>query len=390
MEEKIAQKLEGGSTSPIFSEKYALFNPIEVPSSKGGRLLSMLATAEPRFAKFCGYQVKLVESSGTPLSLLFNKRFSSRTCHRLDCAVCRSHQGKGPSLCKMKGVVYSSVCLKCEERHKRDLTKSHRGRYIGETGRTLFERAREHRANYRNCDFSSFMFKHWALEHSDEIEPPKFSFKVVKKHSDALSRMVHEAVLIGKLASLNSKSEWHGYQIKRLTINKNEWEKKVEFDQGEVIARNENDLRDRVKDLRSKAKSNQFLTSRKGLLQDSHRMQTSAKKLKVFIEVTETAAPNEAVGVLTGITAAVGPDLTAKSDNDAALNSPMTPKPASASLDQTYVLEPSKTPLLEHHKPGLSDTAQVTLRLTTTVASSPTFRMKSSWYLPVPQKKQEM
>ena len=46
---------------------------LQVQNSKGGRLLKELAKIEPRLAKSTGYQVKLVEKGGRPLSHLFNK-----------------------------------------------------------------------------------------------------------------------------------------------------------------------------------------------------------------------------------------------------------------------------------------------------------------------------
>ena len=70
------------------------------------------------------------------------------------------------------------------------------------------------------------MYKHWAIAHKDLEDPPNFKFKVVKKHSDPLSRLIHEAVRIMSSASLNSKSEWGGFKIARLTVDPPEWEKK--------------------------------------------------------------------------------------------------------------------------------------------------------------------
>ena len=59
----------------------------KVPSTKGGRLLKMLSKAEPRIAKICGYQLKMVEGSGRPLSNMFSKTFTDGRCHRI-CALC--------------------------------------------------------------------------------------------------------------------------------------------------------------------------------------------------------------------------------------------------------------------------------------------------------------
>ena len=56
--------------------------------------------------------------------------------------------------------------------------------------------------------------------------PPKFRFNVVKKHKDPLSRLIHEAVRITDRASMNSKSEWGGFKIARLSVDPPEWEKR--------------------------------------------------------------------------------------------------------------------------------------------------------------------
>ena len=56
----------------------------------------------------------------------------------------------------------------------------------------------------------------------------------MKKHSDALSRLVHEAVKIPKYASLNSKAEWGGFKIPRLTVTKSEKETKDELEKAEI------------------------------------------------------------------------------------------------------------------------------------------------------------
>ena len=110
---------------------------MQVPNSKDGRLLSMLAKAEPRLYKMTGYQVKYVESSGRQLSKSFPKDFSSNKCFRPDCAVCSNSEARGPTLCQVKGVVYSCVCEICDREHKVHPESKHMGCYIGETARTV-------------------------------------------------------------------------------------------------------------------------------------------------------------------------------------------------------------------------------------------------------------
>ena len=119
----------------------------------------MLAKAEPRITKLSGYQAKYVERSGKALSKYFPKEFGSGICHRKDCYVCKYTKAGQSSRCKVKGVVYEAVCLKCCETHSED-SVNHRGRYVGETSRTLYERVDEHHKGLRRSDVSNFMFKH--------------------------------------------------------------------------------------------------------------------------------------------------------------------------------------------------------------------------------------
>ena len=135
-----------------------------------------------------------------------------------------------PSLCQVKGVVYQCVCLICDVQHKLDPSTAHGGRYIGETARTLAERADEHKKGLRRFDMKNFLVKHWALQHPELLEAPKFKFSVVKKHSDALSRMIQEAILILNSASMNSRSEWKGYKIARLSVSQSEWQKRKDLE----------------------------------------------------------------------------------------------------------------------------------------------------------------
>ena len=187
---------------------------MQVPSTKDSRLLKMLAKAEPRLAKISKYQVKYVEKSGKQLTKYFNKEPVSLKCFREDCHVCRNSNSEKPSLCQVKNVVYMGVCVPCEiERASmtKDLTnKKIKGVYIGETARTLAERAKEHRAAYNRLESKSFMFKHWSSEHPNLDHPPEFKFSVVKTHKEPMGRLIHEAIKIFENATLNSKSEWGG------------------------------------------------------------------------------------------------------------------------------------------------------------------------------------
>ena len=64
--------------------------------------------------------------------------------------------------------------------------------YIGETPRSIQERALEHHADLRNKRDKSHMYKHRVLHHGDEETP--FLMKVISFHKSALSRQAAEAV----------------------------------------------------------------------------------------------------------------------------------------------------------------------------------------------------
>ena len=238
---------------------------MQVPSSHNSRLLRMLAKCEPRLAKASGYQSKYVEKSGRPLAKFFPVSANTK-CHRISCPVCSNEDLKGPSLCQVKSVVYECVCTLCDQNHKLDPSSKHLGRYIGQTSRTLSERATEHLAGLRRVDLKCHLVKHWALAHPEMLTPPKFKFSVTKPHKDPMSRMIHEAIKIIELASMNSKSERGGYRIARLTVSPTEWETKKALENIELddkVSRDTIlDLKERV-DEAAKPTFNNSIVSRK-------------------------------------------------------------------------------------------------------------------------------
>ena len=65
--------------------------------------------------------------------------------------------------------------------------------YVGETSRSLKERAGEHWADAGGWKEESHMVEHQMLAHREE-DNPDFRFKVVKKCGSSLDRQVREAV----------------------------------------------------------------------------------------------------------------------------------------------------------------------------------------------------
>ena len=144
------------------------------------------------------------------MSKLFPVNVVSKTCFRSDCGVCVDNDGKKPSLCQVKNVVYQADCMLCLKEKGNIDGAGDEGRYVGETSRTLSERVGEHGKSLNRMESKSFIFKHWALSHPESLEPPKFKFSVIRAHKDPLTRLVHESIRISEVDNLNSKSEWGG------------------------------------------------------------------------------------------------------------------------------------------------------------------------------------
>ena len=70
------------------------------------------------------------------------------------------------------------------------------GVYVGESGRSLSERAGEHHHDAITLKEDSHMVKHWQEHHGDQDQHPAFHFKIIGSFQDALTRQVSEAVRI--------------------------------------------------------------------------------------------------------------------------------------------------------------------------------------------------
>ena len=78
--------------------------------------------------------------------------------------------------------------------------------YVGESSRTLVERAMEHVQGSRLFKENNFIVKHWFNCHGDRDEPPEMRFGVVKSFKDAMLRLLVESVWIESDSKLNSRN----------------------------------------------------------------------------------------------------------------------------------------------------------------------------------------
>ena len=64
--------------------------------------------------------------------------------------------------------------------------------------------------------------------------------------------MVHEAVRILSHASMNSKTEFKGYKIARITVEQTEWEARKSVEDTDQLTKRENELLEQFKSQKKK------------------------------------------------------------------------------------------------------------------------------------------
>ena len=177
------------------------------PRTRGGQLVSLMKQKEAELRGVSKMTIRIVEESGTTLkSQLTSSNPVKVPCQRPKCTTC-PQGGKQLGKCFSKNLVYSSECIMCPEGDRR-------GHYIGETSRTLLERNGEHMDDQRsvNDNIRSHRREHLISMHP-EVDPRDtslFTIRVIKVHSSAMSRMVHESILVrqGEGVILNLKEEY--------------------------------------------------------------------------------------------------------------------------------------------------------------------------------------
>ena len=98
--------------------------------------------------------------------------------------------------------------------------------YVGESARSLYERASEHWEGAMSGKEENHMLEHLAASHRD-VQLPSFRFRVVKKCKTALERQVREAVRIEMRGNiLNKKGMYNRCKLTRMVID-SEWESEV-------------------------------------------------------------------------------------------------------------------------------------------------------------------
>ena len=160
-----------------------------VDRTPGWGLISALRKKEINLQIVTGKRIKLVERTGQQLKSMIWKAdpWGGIQCWDLDCPVCEHEQKK--RICRVSNVVYISTCMDCQE-------EGRKCSYIGETSRSLAERAREHKEDAGKTVELSHIRDHKDAHHRKVSRMPRMKYKIDKRCKSALERQVREAVII--------------------------------------------------------------------------------------------------------------------------------------------------------------------------------------------------
>ena len=206
---------------------------INVEQTRGGALASAMRKKMENLAPMLGFRFRVMESAGTTLAdLLSNKNlWQGEACGRKHCHPCQQKSEKRED-CAKENVLYESRCTQCNgmEKGKEETTikdnRSSPSIYVGETSRSLMERAREHHDDYKKTKEDSHMTKHWANSHPGPVKP-KFHQYIIGSFKSSLERQVAEAVRIQHRGLvLNSVGVYNRSKLTRLVVDQ-EWDKVV-------------------------------------------------------------------------------------------------------------------------------------------------------------------
>ena len=218
-------------------------------------LAKKLRESEEKLGELTGYKIKVVERAGTKLVdlLTSSNPWGGTDCRREFCLLCETKEKTGRNKgqdCRKRFCVYEIWCKQCEDedemriddqyseeekvekkeeiRKKKEEMK--RYKYIGETSRSIYERAWEHQNGLASLDKDSYMLKHFLDRHEEEdLKVRRFAVKVIKFTRTSFDRQILESVQLQNNRNhnlLNSKSEFNRCAIPRLSSKLGEKEYK--------------------------------------------------------------------------------------------------------------------------------------------------------------------
>ena len=158
-----------------------------------------------------GVRVKVVEKMDKTVKKQIQRSnpYGWEQCGRTDCPTCTRNILIN---CRDRGCVYEISCTNC-------LTTVSK-QYRGQSGRSMYERMKEHLREWEAKSADSYLHKHSLQCHNGEVFG--IDVKILGQcYGKPTTRMITEAVKIEELPeenSMNSKSEWTYVRLPRVGI----------------------------------------------------------------------------------------------------------------------------------------------------------------------------
>ena len=184
-----------------------------IAHTPGGELKKIPLKNYDELAETLGTRcVKFVERGGTSLQAIicqsnpWEKSHCRRVCHMCDNGDLGS--------CRAESVCYEIRCAVCEKEGQRRV-------YIGETGKSGWERASQHWREWRGKKEGNALHKHDMNDHEGKLLKTDMKMRILSKPRKALQRQVEEAIRIleeDPESLLNSKSGFGNNKIPRISV----------------------------------------------------------------------------------------------------------------------------------------------------------------------------
>ena len=151
--------------------------------------------------------MKFVEVGTTVKRLLRRSTpFKKSSCYRTDCVPCQTDSAID---CR------TTYIVKCEECGTKKM-------YKGQTGRTIYDRFKEHNDDFQKKRDRCPLWRHATLFHDGQ----QFKYKIridAECFGRSSRRLITESVLIDELTAeqtMNSKSEWSYYKLQKVQVGR--------------------------------------------------------------------------------------------------------------------------------------------------------------------------
>lgn len=151
---------------------------------------------------------------------MWGNPWKEEDCLRKDCTLCEARRQGDETVsgsCKSKSITYQTICKLCKDQGKETI-------YVGGSGRSIFERGKEHVKNSLSQKAKSHIREHIETDHpGQEPEIGSFKFSITGTYHSALDRQLAEAIKIRRAQNtrakvLNSKFEFNRCVIPAIVV----------------------------------------------------------------------------------------------------------------------------------------------------------------------------